>query len=112
MGLLLEVNEETIEDDTWLRKKDDVRHINIAELEGVVKGLNLCFKWGMMDIMVKCDNKSVVSWIEDTIPNRSKLNTTAYLELLIRRNLAIINEICDEFKIRLKIEFVPSHLNK
>lgn len=112
MGVLLEVNGKIIEDGSWLRKKDDSRHINIAELEAVVKGLNLCAKWGMTDITIKCDNKSVVSWVNDVITSKSRLNTSAFSELLIRRRLSIIKEICDDFNIMIKIEFVASSLNK
>ena len=29
------------EDASWLRKKDDFNHMNVAELEGILKGINL-----------------------------------------------------------------------
>lgn len=33
------------EDATWLRK-NDYNHINVAELDAVLKGINLAIKWG------------------------------------------------------------------
>jgi len=33
----LEVDDVVVEDNCWLQKKDDVCHINLAELEAVVK---------------------------------------------------------------------------
>ena len=40
-GVLLEIGGVVAEDAAWLRKKDDYGHINIAELEAVVRGANL-----------------------------------------------------------------------
>ena len=46
-GVLLEIGEVVAEDAAWLRKKDNHGHINIAELEAVVRGVNLALKWGL-----------------------------------------------------------------
>ena len=112
IGAALEVKGNIIEDASWLRKTDDSRHINVAELEAVVKGLNLCVKWGLWNVIVKSDNKSVVSWVTTTISDREKLNTKASSELLIKRRLSMIKELCQEYEIELKIEFVNSEDNK
>ena len=45
LGVVLEEDGDKIEDAAWLRKKDDTAHINLAELDAVVKGLNLAIKW-------------------------------------------------------------------
>ena len=45
-GVSLEVGGQVVEDASWLRKKTDGAHINVAELEAVVKGVNLALKWG------------------------------------------------------------------
>lgn len=47
MGVLLEIEGKGIEDAAWLRKKGDVNHINVAELESIIKGVNLALKWGL-----------------------------------------------------------------
>ena len=47
------------EDAAWLRKKDDYDHINIAELEAVVRGVNLALKWGLREIEVVTDSATV-----------------------------------------------------
>jgi len=112
IGVLLEVKGQTIEDASWLRKTDDSRHINLAELEAVVKGLNLCIKWGMKRVKVKSDNKSVVSWISTVLADRGKLCTRAFSELLIKRRLAIIKELCQEYQMEVTIEFVYSEKNR
>ena len=46
LGVAVEIGGEVVEDATWLRKKDDHNHINVAELEAALKGLNLGLQWG------------------------------------------------------------------
>ena len=36
---------QVIEDGSWLRAKDDKRHINVAELEAAMKGIDLPVSW-------------------------------------------------------------------
>ena len=55
---------------------------------------------------------SVVAWKNEVLTSKSRLNTSAFSELLIRRRLSIIKEICDDFNLTIRIEFVPSKLNK
>lgn len=58
----LEVGRITAEDASWLQKKDDVAHFNVAELETVIKGINLALKWGLQEIKVKLN--SVTGFLE------------------------------------------------
>ena len=52
------------EDATWLRKKNEYNHINVAELEAVLKGVNMAIKWGLKNIEVMTDSVTVHRWIE------------------------------------------------
>ena len=46
-GVALESDGSIIEDGCWLRPPEDKRHINLAELEAVIKGLSLAAKWNV-----------------------------------------------------------------
>ena len=59
-GVLLEIGV-VAEDAAWLRKKDDASHINVAELDAVLKGVNLALKWELHDVYLKTDSASLVS---------------------------------------------------
>ena len=48
-GVVLEVGVSTIEDASWLRT-DEASHINMAELDAVIKGLNAALVWGFKDV--------------------------------------------------------------
>ena len=49
LGVTIEVNGQVIEDGSWLRK-DDSGHINMAELDSVIKELNLALTWQIKSI--------------------------------------------------------------
>ena len=42
-----------------MRKKDDYGHINVAELQAVLKGINIGMRLGMRDITVMMDSATV-----------------------------------------------------
>ena len=52
IGTVLEVDWRVVEDATWLRKKDDFSHISVAELESILKDVNLALKWGLQELEV------------------------------------------------------------
>uniref|UniRef100_A0A5S6Q0Y6 RNase H domain-containing protein n=1 Tax=Trichuris muris TaxID=70415 RepID=A0A5S6Q0Y6_TRIMR len=58
IGVALEVDGTVIEDGTWLRP-DDARHINMAELDAIIKGLNLAIAWQMKRIEIMTDSATV-----------------------------------------------------
>ena len=45
MGVALEVNGAIMEDACWLQLENDARHINLAELDATLKGVNLALQW-------------------------------------------------------------------
>ena len=50
--VLLEMGDGPVVDAAWLWKKNDYGHINIAELDAVLKGINFALKWGLRDVEV------------------------------------------------------------
>ena len=63
MGVLLEIEDRGVEDAAWLRKKGDFNHINVAELESVLKGVNLALKWGLRNINLMTDSATLYRWV-------------------------------------------------
>ncbi|XP_043214663.1 uncharacterized protein LOC122378020 [Amphibalanus amphitrite] len=111
LGAVLEVNGDVIEDASWLRK-DDCGHINLAELEAVLKGLNLAVAWDMKDIRLMTDSQTVFHWLSDALSGKARIKTKAASELLIRRRLQTITSIAEEYDLRIDVHFVPSAENK
>ena len=44
-GVSLEHDGAAVEDASWLRKERDTQHINLAELDAVLKGVNMALMW-------------------------------------------------------------------
>ncbi|KAG0718053.1 hypothetical protein GWK47_053227 [Chionoecetes opilio] len=58
LGVMIEAEGCIIEDASWLRK-DDASHINMAELDAVVKGLNLALAWQIKEVELLTDSSTV-----------------------------------------------------
>ena len=110
-GAVLEVNGEAIEDASWLRK-ECTSHINMAELDAVLKGLNLALVWKMTTVNVMTDSATVHRWIEDGLTGKSRLRTRAANEMLIRRRVDVVMELVKEYGLNMTVTLVPSARNK
>ena len=64
MGVLVEKENTVVEDAAWLRKKTDFNHINVAELEAILKGVNLGLKWGLKQMDLMTDSAAVYGWVK------------------------------------------------
>ena len=54
-GVVLKCNGVAVEDRSWLRAKNDKRHINVAELDAVIKALDLVVDWSVCRVCIKTD---------------------------------------------------------
>uniref|UniRef100_A0A5S6QEW3 RNase H domain-containing protein n=1 Tax=Trichuris muris TaxID=70415 RepID=A0A5S6QEW3_TRIMR len=72
IGIAVEVNGAIIEDTSWLRP-DDCHHINLAELDAVITGLNVALSWQLQDIELMTDSTTVYRWLDEGLSGRSRL---------------------------------------
>ena len=112
MGALLEIGGAAVEDAAWLRKKTDFSHINVAELEAVLKGVNLALKWELRDIEVMTDSATVHGWVSLTLNEERRIRTKGAAEMIVKRRLGVLRNLVDEFGLRVKISLVPTTRNK
>ena len=111
IGVALEVDGSIIEDASWLRTSG-ITHINMAELDAVVKGLNLALAWNFSKMVLHTDSATVHRWISDGLTGKARLKTKAASEMLIRRRVDIVTELVKEYDLELSIVLVPSLENK
>lgn len=111
-GVLLEIDGVTVEDAAWLRKSDDFHHINVAELNAVLKGVNLGVKWGLKEILILTDSVTVGRWIDLTLSEERRIKTSGAAEILVKRRLAALKDMVEELGLRLQVKCVPSKDNK
>ena len=79
----LEHDGATVEDASWLRKERDTQHINLAELDAVLKGVNMALMWEATILHLHTDSACVHKWITDTLTGKARVRTRAASEMLI-----------------------------
>ena len=101
-----------VEDASWLRAESKAAmHINMAELDAALRGLNMAVAWGIKIIDLRTDSATVHRWIDDALSGRARLRTKAHGELLIRRRIEIIKELVDELQLSVTVGLVRSAEN-
>lgn len=111
IAAVMEVDGHTVEDVTSLRQ-NECAHINLAELDAALRGVNLAIQWGMKIVTLCTDSMTVYHWLTDALTGKSRLRTTAASEMLLRRRLATITEVVKEYELQLDVRYVRSEENK
>ena len=109
-GVVITVAGQIIEDASWLRKDCDT-HINMAELDALIKGINMALLWGLKTLHLRTDSQTVLSWVSDSLSGKARLKTKAASEMLIRRRLGLLKDLVREYELQVDIGFVPSEAN-
>ncbi|XP_067928898.1 uncharacterized protein [Watersipora subatra] len=97
IGCALQIDKDIVEDASWLRKDDDVSHINIAELEAVIKGINLILHWGLRRAEVVTDSASVHAWVKSILEGTKRSKVSGLSEMVIKRRLGTIAQIIADY---------------
>ena len=112
MGVLVEKDNMVVEDAAWLRKKTDFNHINVAELEAVLKGVNLGLKWGLKQMDLMTDSAAVYGWVKLILTGDKRVRTKGAAEMIVKRRLGILKDLVEEFDLRVNINLVSTLKNK
>ncbi|KFD60909.1 LOW QUALITY PROTEIN: hypothetical protein M514_26898 [Trichuris suis] len=107
IGVAVEIGGSIVEDATWLHP-NDACHINKAELDAVIRGLNLALAWGLKAVELMTDSATVHRWVFDGISGKAGLKTKAAGEMLIRRRIDTILSLVQEYDLHLKVTLVKS----
>ncbi len=83
LGVKLEMDGVIAEDAAWLRQENDVQHIDVAELEAVLQGVNLALKWGPVSLEIITDSATVAAWLSSSISLEARIKTRGMSEMLV-----------------------------
>ena len=112
LGIVIEVDGNVVEDASWLRSEDSSSHINMAELDAVLKGFNAALAWKLETLHVRTDSLTVYHWISKALSGKVRLKTKASSDMLIRRRVDTIKALVDEYGLIVDIELVRSECNR
>ena len=107
-GVILQAGSSVMEDQCWLRPKDDKKHINVAELDAVVKGLNLVAEWNIKKVMLFTDSKTVHSWLRAVLGNTRRVKVNGLNQVVVERRLQIIAEVFHMLQLDVLLQWLPS----
>ena len=111
-GVAIEYDGAIIEDASWLRPVHADKHINLAELDAVLRGINLALHWKASVIHLRTDSACVHRWISDTLSGKARVRTKAASEMLIRRRLSTLQELAAEYRLTIDVALVKSQVNR
>ena len=111
IGAVLEINGCIVEDACWLLKNSDT-HINLEQLDTVVRGLNLALSWNLKNVTIMTDSRTVYHWLSDVLSEKARVKTKAASEMLIRRRLETVKKLSEEYDLQLSVNVVASAENR
>ena len=111
-GVAIEYDGAIIEDTSWLRPVHADKHINLAELDAVLRGINLALHWKASVIHLQIDSACVHQWISDTLFGKARVRTKAESEMLIRQRLSMLQELAAEYRLTIDMALVKSQVNR
>ena len=111
IGAVVEIDGKIAEDASWLRKPNDANHINLAELEAIIKGLNLAIKWNLKKITMKTDSRTVFAWVTSLLTGDKKIKSKGLSEVLVQRRLSLITDIIKECGLTFTIDWIRTEQN-
>ncbi len=89
----MEIGDVIVEDSSWLRKQDDSAHINLAELEAVIKGVTLAIKWDLKEVEIMTDSATVFGWLVSLLTKDRRIKTHGLGEALVHRRLTLLADV-------------------
>ena len=110
-GVVLETKGTVIEDACWLRPINDAQHINRAELDVALKGINLALQSEATVLHLVTNSVCVYMWISDTLTGRARVNMRTAGEMLVRRRLGTLRSLVKEYGQTIDVKLVKSCQN-
>ncbi len=112
IGVALEIDSEIVEDAAWLRPDSDSAHINRAELDAVLRGINMALQWERREMTIMTDSATAFGWLKATVERTHNIRSRALGAVLIRRRLQTLEEIIAQEGLKISIKLVPSAENR
>ena len=111
VGEALNAKGAIIKDACWLRPIKSTQYIKIAELDAMLRGINLTLKWQVMVLQVNTDSFFVYHWMTNALTEKPQLNTKATSEMFMRWWLETLTSLVKEYNFSEDIALVKSDQN-
>ena len=82
----MKIDDDIIKVGSWFRKADDGTHINLEELNAVIKGVK-SMKWSAKNVAIMTDSAAVYSWMSSMLKRNKRIRVSGLSEMLVKRRL-------------------------
>ena len=110
-SVLLEHDNVVFEDACWLQPTNNAQHINLAEFNAALRGINLALQWKCKVMLLKTDSVSMYHWLVDTLTGKTRVRTKATSEMLLRQRLETIKSLVEVYGLSMDVALIPSIQN-
>lgn len=104
-SVVVESGGSLVEDACCLRPVHENKHINLAELEAMLRGINVALQWKATVVQMK-------SAYITGCTGKTRVRTKAASEMLIRLRLGTLEELAAEYGLTIDVGLVRSHANQ
>ena len=66
-------------------KANDAIHINVAEFNASIKGMNMVLRWGLKDVALVMNFHTYAGWPRATVSKCGKVHSRDMAEMLLQR---------------------------
>ena len=87
------------------------RSTNLAELDAVLKGINMALMWEATILHIHTDSVCAHKWVTDTLTGKARVRTRAASEMRIRRRLDTLATLVKEYGLSMDVALVRSEHN-
>jgi len=89
----------------------DIIGINVAELEVVIRGINIAVKWNIATMSAYTDSATVYGWVQSVIKDSKRPKVSGLGEMLICRRLSMIAKLIETYNLNIDLHLVKSENN-
>ena len=107
-GVSLEQDGAAVEDASWLWKERYTQHINLAEVDAVLKGMNMALMWKATILHLHTGSPCMHKWITDILMGKARVHTEVASEILIGQWLDALASLVKEDELSVDAVLVRS----
>ena len=98
-GIVVTIGGVTVEDNCWLKSKNDDTHINVTELEAALAAINTAVDWGYTTLTLCTDSATVEKWLRLMTTGEKRVVVKGLSRKLISHRLGILKIMIEEMEL-------------
>ena len=110
-GVVFERHGDVLGDACWLHSTNNGQHINLAELDAMMKGLNLTLQWQARIVHLHTDSECIYHWLTNALMGRARVRTKAASKMLVQKRLTILQQLIREYGLKVDVTFIALEQN-